>query len=133
MQNAALVDEINNAIGAHGAWKMRLRTAIASGRGDVSAADARCDDKCSFGKWLYGPCLDAQAKADLPYRVVKRLHGEFHRAAGDILAHVEHGNMPAAAAAMEGDYAEQSDKLVRALAKWKHEVLHPETVKRRTA
>ena len=35
----SLQDEITKAIGAHGVWKMRLRTAIDVGKADANAAD----------------------------------------------------------------------------------------------
>ena len=123
MRNQAMVQEINNAIGAHGMWKMRQRTAINAGHADVSAAAACCDDKCAFGKWLYGPSIDANTRADKPYQVVKRLHAEFHQSAGGVLGHVERGNRTAAQNALEADYSQRSEKLVRALTKWKGELL----------
>ena len=42
MNAQAIVEEVNNAIGAHGLWKMRLRTAINSGRCDITAQVAGC-------------------------------------------------------------------------------------------
>src|SRR4030067_3690693 len=50
----AFEDEITKAIGAHGVWKMRLRTAIDSGKADANAADVAKDSVCAFGQWLYG-------------------------------------------------------------------------------
>lgn len=123
MSDAVLVNEITNAIGAHGMWKMRLRTAILTGQSSVSSATACCDDKCDFGKWIHGSSVDSATKAGIPYQVVKRLHAEFHRSAGNVLAQVERGNLPAAQELMAADYAERSDKLVRALTKWKNELL----------
>ncbi len=40
----AFDDEINKAIGAHGVWKMRLRTAIDIGKGDAHPADVAKDN-----------------------------------------------------------------------------------------
>jgi hypothetical protein len=105
-------------------WKMRLRTAITSGKCEVTAGDACRDDKCAFGKWIYGPSLDSQVKSDVPYQVIKRLHAEFHRVAGGVLAHVERGNVADAKALMDGEFAARSEKLVRALTKWKGELFH---------
>lgn len=124
MNAHAIIEEVNNAIGAHGMWKMRLRTAITSGRCDITSADACCDNKCAFGKWLYGPTLDSQVRAGVPYQVIRRLHAEFHRSAGEVLAQVERGNASGAQATMGGEFADRSEKLVRALTKWKGELLN---------
>ena len=121
MPNQAMIAEITNAIGAHGMWKMRLRTAITTGRGEVTSATACCDDQCPFGKWLYGPSLNADLRQGMPYQVVRRLHAEFHRSAGSVLAYVERGNASLAQGTLEGDFTERSEKLVRALTKWKGE------------
>ena len=133
MRNARLVEEINSAIGAHGMWKMRLRTAVRTGRSEVHSSIACCDDQCAFGKWLYGPDFDASTRAGMPYQVVKRLHAEFHQCAGSVLSYVERGNTAAAQFILEGEYAERSDKLVRALAKWKNEAVHRDIASRRAA
>ena len=124
MSQTHQVQQINNAIGAHGTWKLRLRTAIRSGRGDISSHVAGCDDQCAFGKWLYGPDLDTHTKQGMPYHVVKRLHAEFHQSAGSVLAYVEAGRRNEAEMAMEGEFTQRSEKLVRALTKWKGELMN---------
>lgn len=113
---------ITNAIGAHGAWKMRLRTAIATRQSDLNPGDVRCDDRCEFGKWLYSPQIDAETKAGMPYQVVRRLHREFHHAAADVISAVARNDKDQAVALMEDDFTPRSEKLVRALTKWKREV-----------
>lgn len=40
---------ISAAIGAHGKWKANLKTAIAQGSSDLTAATASRDDACAFG------------------------------------------------------------------------------------
>jgi len=122
MPNAAMINEINDAIGAHGLWKMRLRTAIKTGNCDTPSHTACRDDQCAFGKWLAGPSINAGLKTGTPFQVIKRLHAEFHTTAGSVIAYVERGNPSAANTAMEGAYTEASEKLVRALMKWKGEL-----------
>ena len=122
MSNPEVTQQINTAIGAHGMWKLRLKTAVDSGRGDVSAAGAACDDKCPFGKWLYGPALAPAIREGMPYRVVRRLHAEFHTCAGSVLACVERGDRPGAMTLLGSEFAERSEKLSRALTKWKSEL-----------
>ena len=122
MHTEHLSTAITNAIGAHGAWKMRLRSAIATRSSDLNPAEVRCDDRCEFGKWLYSTQIDASTKADMPYQVVKRLHREFHHAAADVIDAVVRREDEVAAAMMEEDFIPRSEKLVRALTKWKREV-----------
>lgn len=117
-----LSQQITDAIGAHGMWKMRLRTAITTGQSDITPAVAGCSDQCAFGKWLEGRELSADIRAGVPYQVVRRLHADFHRSAGSVLAHALAGRPQQASAAMNGEFTERSEKLVRALAKWKGEV-----------
>lgn len=122
MSNDRVVKEINDAIGAHGSWKLRLRTAINTGRSDVTPEVAGCDDKCAFGAWLYGSTIDAATRAELPYQVIRRLHADFHRSAASVLALAVGGQKERAVELLEGDYTERSEKLARALGKWKREM-----------
>lgn len=68
MCNRHSIDQINAAVGAHGAWKMRLRGAIRSGRGDIKSHDASMDNRCEFGQWLYGSQIDATTREGFPTR-----------------------------------------------------------------
>lgn len=133
MRSANFVEEINNAVGAHGMWKMRLRTAVRTGRCEIHSSIACCDDQCAFGKWLLGPDFDARTQAGMPYQVVKRLHAEFHKCAGSVLSYVERGNAAAGQFILDGEFTERSDKLVRALTKWKNETLHASITRRHAA
>lgn len=122
MCSSQMINEINQAIGAHGRWKMRLRTAIATGQGELDAAVVCRDDQCAFGQWLHGPAIDAATRAGIPYGVVRRLHAEFHQSAGKVVTYVEQGRKDLAGDIMVGEFAERSDKLIRALNKWKNEL-----------
>ena len=121
MHASLLAKQINDAIGAHGMWKMRLRTAISSGSSDIDVAQASHHAMCTLGKWLEGPEIDATMRASTPYRVVHRLHAEFHRQAGDVLKAALAGNRLEAERLMAGPFAQASETLVRALTKWKGE------------
>jgi methyl-accepting chemotaxis protein len=118
----ALVTQIDEAIGAHGLWKMRLRSAIRSRHCDLSPAQASGDCHCAFGKWLHDPAFDPAHRNGVPHTVVTRVHAEFHREAGKVLDLALAGQEAAANAALEGGFALTSEKLVRALMKWKGEV-----------
>lgn len=123
MQNQSIVRQINDAIGAHGAWKMRLRSAIRTRSSDITSMTASCDNQCAFGKWLYGPEVDAATRTGVPYGVIRRLHADFHRTAGSVLFLVERGKVEEAEAKMSSEFVARSEKLVRALNKWKGELL----------
>lgn len=121
MSNENLINQINNAIGAHGSWKIKLRTAVNKGQSEHSVEDVRCDDKCAFGKWLHGTEIDAQTRSGAPFNVIKRLHAEFHVCAADVLKKATTGDIPGASELLDGDFAARSEKLVRGLRKWKGE------------
>lgn len=120
--STTFIKEINDAIGAHGTWKLRLRTAISVGKSDVEPATVRCDDRCAFGRWLYGPTIDNNTKAGKPYQVIHRLHAEFHQTAAGVLEDALAGRNQQATELLEGEFKERSEKLVRALTKWKGEL-----------
>lgn len=122
MTDPQLLTQINDAIGAHGAWKMRLRTAISTGQSDITARAAGCDDACKFGQWLYGSAISPATKTGMPYQVVKRLHADFHRAAGGVMERALAGDKATATALMENEFSARSEVLVKALTKWKREV-----------
>ena len=117
-----LVIEIDRAIEAHAAWKQKLTAAINEGRCEQSPEEIGCDDKCAFGKWLYGESLDAETKARKPYEVTRRLHAEFHQVAGKVARLAETGDRGVAFQLMDGEYSARSDILSRALKKWRSEV-----------
>ncbi len=122
MQNQQMIAEITSAMGAHGAWKLKLKTSIATGQFEQDVHSVSCDDRCQFGQWLHGPSIEPGTKAGVPYQVVRRLHAEFHQSAAKVLSHALKGEKAQATAVLEGDYAERSDKLGRALLKWKREL-----------
>lgn len=115
----SLQDEITKAIGAHGVWKMRLRTAIDSGKADANASDVAKDNACAFGQWLYGSAIPAGAHASADYASVRKLHADFHKCAAQVIECVGHGDKPKADALMAGDYAKISGDLTSAMMKWK--------------
>lgn len=122
MSNALMLEEMKKAIGAHGAWKLRLRTAISLGKSDADPTQVKCDDRCEFGKWLYGRSLDAETKQGMPYHVVRRLHAEFHDCAGRVLELALRGQKSEALTLLDGEYGQRSEKLVVALTKWRREI-----------
>lgn len=58
----------------------------------------------------------------MPYQVIRRLHAEFHQCAGRVLDRAVAGQAGEARLLLEGEYAQRSEKLMRALGKWKREL-----------
>ncbi|MBV7407894.1 CZB domain-containing protein [Maritimibacter sp. DP1N21-5] len=125
MSAIILAGQINAALDAHAKWKQRLNTAIERGHCDSSPSDIACDDKCAFGKWLHGDAMPQTVRDGVPYQVTKRLHAEFHKTAGQVATLVEAGDRVGARHVLTTEYAERSDKLSRALNKWRSELMMP--------
>ena len=113
--------EIDNAIGAHGAWKARLKTAVDTGQLEVPVATISTDNQCAFGKWLYGSTLTSEDKSSTQYAEIKRLHAEFHKAAAQVAQLAMSGGKAEARKMMDqsGAYSAISGKLSMALMNWK--------------
>ncbi|MEC7764701.1 MAG: CZB domain-containing protein [Pseudomonadota bacterium] len=122
MNNDHLIREIDAALTAHAQWKHKLSNAINIGQCEQGADAIACDDRCAFGQWLYGQTLDAGTKARKPYQVTRRLHADFHVSAGKIAKLAEQGEKAQAWALMDSEYSYRSDKLNRALQKWRGEL-----------
>lgn len=115
--------QISAAIGAHGQWKARLKTAIAQGSSDVTAATASRDDACAFGKWLLTDA-SAEVKASPHYASSRALHAQFHKEAGAVLGLALAGQKAEADAkmAIDSNFAHASAALTREMTAWLKEV-----------
>lgn len=122
MSNANVIEEINKALFAHGAWKMRLRSAISKGSSELVPDTAKRDDCCAFGQWLHGSSVDPEVRASLPHQVATRLHKEFHLSAGQVLEQAIHDNRSGAISLLKGEFADRSRTLMIALTKWKRQL-----------
>ena len=123
MDHAILEKEIRAAVTAHDAWNRRLSTAINLGNCETTPADIAVDDKCEFGQWLRGSDFDEATKSGKPYQVTMRLHAEFHDVAARVAELAEAGKKADAYRLLDGEYAEKSSKLMRALTKWRGELM----------
>lgn len=121
MPNTDLSPQIRKAIGAHGTWKLKLKSAINTGRVSMSPEEVTCHKCCEFGQWLEGSSIHPQVKQRKPYQVIHRLHREFHETAGEIMRLVKIGDEQGAVILLSNEYAEKTDKLSRALLKWLRE------------
>lgn len=113
------LEAINKAIGAHGLWKQRLRTAIETGHFDQPLEQVQSDGHCDFGKWLksLGPEEAQQARG----YGIQELHAAFHQEAGRVLALTLQGQRILAEAAMEegGAFTSTSTQLTMAMMSWR--------------
>lgn len=121
MTNQILIDQINEALQAHTAWRMKLTTAIRMGGLDTPPTDIACDNKCAFGQWLYGPAINEETRDRKPYQVTRRLHAEFHKVASEVAELAEGGRRGEAFALLDGEFTARSETLFRALTKWSAE------------
>lgn len=112
-------EQINKAIGAHGLWKQRLRSAIDAGKSEFSVATMRLDNVCDFGKWLYS--LPPAIKATDEYKKVKDIHAKFHAEAANVLNFAVQGKKEDAekSIALGGAFAVLSADLTKAMMLWK--------------
>lgn len=118
MDQSGLKHEILEAIGAHGAWKMRLRSAAAQGETDLPVADIRSDDHCRFGKWL--KTLSAEVSQTEEARNVAELHRQFHLQAGAVAQKICDGDSQGALKDLaDAEFSEATKALTTALTNWK--------------
>jgi hypothetical protein len=117
----ANIEELDKAIGAHGMWKVRLKSAIETGKIFTPIETIRMDNQCVFGKWLYGSTLSPQDKNSRHYITVKELHAEFHKTAAHVAELATNGkkNEAESMLAIGGEYSKISSKLTQAMMEWK--------------
>jgi len=113
-------DTIQEAIGAHGLWKGRLKKAIATASSEVEPQVVAQDSQCAFGKWLYGSSLTANEKNSPHYAECRELHRSFHAVAAKVLSLALAGKAQEAARAMEpgSEFNRLSLSLTRAMTQW---------------
>jgi hypothetical protein len=82
VERLVLAQQIRAALTAHELWRSLLVQAALTGRGRMSATEARRDDACEFGRWL-------ERLGELPevpqVQPVRDLHRLFHQEAGAVL------------------------------------------------
>jgi hypothetical protein len=122
MSTADLADQVQRALVAHGAWKVRLAQAIETGSSEFLPSAVSKDDQCALGKWLYVD-IDPVLKSD-PYDTIRKLHADFHLAAAGVLDMALAGRKAEAQAAMDTghDFGRASTRLTLALTAWRSSV-----------
>lgn len=118
MNIQAMRDELNDALGRHAAWKLRLREAAIAGETDLPVDMIKREDCCKFGKWLQG--LPTETRNSPEAQAVHELHANFHVVAGGVATQIASGQTEGALAALDGQvYRNSSDSLARAVTRWR--------------
>ena len=73
----------DEAIRAHAAWKAKLSTYLRKKDESLKAAEARSDNRCALGQWLYGE--GEKYSSTTEYQTLISEHARFPRAAGDVI------------------------------------------------
>lgn len=84
---------LDEAVTAHGKWKMRLRN-FAGGTETINPEDASKDCLCALGKWIYGE--GAKHSSVEGFTHLKSEHANFHRCAGQVAKKIAGGEKKAA-------------------------------------
>ncbi|MGA7157046.1 MAG: CZB domain-containing protein [Acidobacteriaceae bacterium] len=81
--------DFGQAITAHSAWKMKLRTYLARPDSSLKVAEVRADDQCELGKWLKNEGRKHAGQQEYAKLVVE--HTAFHKAAADVIEKADRG------------------------------------------
>ncbi|MEK6743868.1 MAG: CZB domain-containing protein [Nitrospirota bacterium] len=113
-------NDIKNAIGDHGIWKKKLKSAVDTGKIADEISTIRSDDSCDFGKWLHRPSTMDNQKDSKHYKKVCKLHADFHEKAALVAQLAVAGNKTAAMKMLDvnGEYVEASATLTAAMLAW---------------
>ena len=91
---------LDDALKAHGDWKVKLRTAIRD-RQQIDAATLARDNACPFGQWLHGGAKTQYGKLK-SYANCLDKHAAFHREAGKVAAAINAGRFAEAEKMLDG-------------------------------
>jgi hypothetical protein len=113
--------ELEQAIGTHNLFKLRLKSAIASGRLEGSVAALGSHINCPFGKWMASAAVAPGVKASPHYASVDLLHARFHLVAAKVAALAVEGKVAEATEALDrgGEFGTAMSELTAAMTEWK--------------
>ncbi len=116
-------DQLRAAIGAHGAWKVRLMAAVATGRCELDPDVVSKDDQCAFGAWIAAGS-HARASASAHLEPARALHGQFHAMAGRIIREATGAERARAAqrVAFGGELDQLLARLIGEINEWRDEL-----------
>lgn len=112
-------EEIDKAIGAHGLWKQKLRTAIETGDSDADPEMVKQDCNCAFGKWLHER-IPTENRESPFYQEIVDIHAAFHCEAGSILEMALSGRVEQASERMKlgSAFLKISSDLTKKMKEW---------------
>ncbi|MEQ1668367.1 MAG: CZB domain-containing protein, partial [Sulfuriferula sp.] len=107
--------DLNGAIGAHGEWKSKLRTAILN-KEKMDAPTISADNCCGLGKWLYSDGRAQHGKLG-QFNQVVAAHAAFHQQAGKIAHMINAGKYAEASKSLDSGtaYANASNNVRSAI------------------
>ena len=110
--------QINAAIGVHGMWKTRIRSAAETGMSEWKPDFVSSSHNCDFGKWL--DSFPEEAKQG-DHKTVATLHADFHKEAAKVLTTALSGAKADAAKAISrgSAYETLTLKLTKAMMEWR--------------
>ncbi|MDH5649580.1 MAG: CZB domain-containing protein [Gammaproteobacteria bacterium] len=111
-------EQITAAIGVHGMWKTRIRSATQTGMSEWRPDFVTSSHNCDFGKWL-DSFPEAARHAD--YAKVFALHSDFHKEAARVLGMALSGHKENAEKAISigSDYEKLTVSLTKAMMEWR--------------
>ncbi|MEN6587561.1 MAG: nitrate- and nitrite sensing domain-containing protein [Sulfuricella sp.] len=108
---------LDEAVTAHGKWKMRLRN-FSMGTETINPEDASKDCLCALGKWIYGE--GAKHARTEGYAQLKSEHTNFHRCAGQVARKISVGEAKDANLLLSDENSEFNTASRRTIAAIKH-------------
>jgi hypothetical protein len=106
---------VDEAIQAHAAWKVKLTVYARKPDGALKAAEAGAPNRCVLGQWLYG---SGAKYTSLPeYEALVAEHARFHKAAASLIDRADSGEIgdPEKALDEASEYGMVSRKVVMAI------------------
>jgi Chemoreceptor zinc-binding domain len=114
---------LDEAIQAHAAWKIKLQSYLHKPDNSVNPAEVGRDDRCPLGQWLHGEAK--KTLSALPeYKTLLEEHAHFHRTVAKVVEHANAGNKAGAEHMLEveGEFATASRKVVGLIMQMKKKV-----------
>ena len=107
------LQQVDAAISAHGKWLTQLKIAIEDGTSQFDPETVRADNRCDFGKWLYGD-FPKEPKNTPVFDEMRAKHAAFHRTAAHILQLALAGHKQEALKSMDyqGEFMQLSGELI---------------------
>ncbi len=116
------IAQIEEALGKHALWMSKLRQAVLDAPRGIDLEAIGADDRCDFGRWLYGASWSSDERASRFYQEVRRVHADFHRVAAEVVELAVSGRTTEAFGVLYGEYVTTSGRLAIALRAWQEDL-----------